>query len=224
MAELFPDRASTGIQGGICEVRWHGRGGQGAVSSAQILAHAAFLGGYRGVTSAPSFGAERRGAPVTASTRLSPDPIRILSQIEHPDVVVVLDDSLLEAGHATDGIKRGGWLIVNSPKSPRALRLGDDFSIAVVNASGIAESVGLVVGGAPMVNTAMLGAFAQATGMVSLANIGDAIAHRFAPPQAEQNFEAAQRTFSQTKVLAQGGNNGHETVRAHIGDGVAGRR
>ena len=77
------------------EIRWHGRGGQGAISSAQILAQAAYCAKFRGVTSAPSFGAERRGAPVTASTRLSPEPLRIFSQIEFPDIVIVLDDTLL---------------------------------------------------------------------------------------------------------------------------------
>jgi pyruvate ferredoxin oxidoreductase gamma subunit len=219
--------ASPDEQGRICEVRWHGRGGHGAISSAQILAHAAFLGGFRGVTSAPTFGAERRGAPVSASTRLSPEPIRVLSQIEHPDVVLVLDDSLLEAARATEGIKQGGWLIVNSAKSPRALRslqLEEGFSIATVNATRIAESVGLVVGGAPMVNSAMLGAFARVTEMVSLANIQDAIAHRFRAPEAAQNFEAAQKTFYETNLVEQGDEHGHAGMRTPLRDGVAGGR
>ena len=92
---------SSGV--GLCEVRWHGRGGQGAITTAQYLAHAAYLSGFRGVTSAPSFGAERRGAPVTASSRLSHTPLRIFSQVECPDMVVVLDESLLEYGDAMAG-------------------------------------------------------------------------------------------------------------------------
>src|SRR4030042_1325818 len=93
------------------EIRWHGRGGQGAITAAKIVAQAAYIKGYRGVTAAPSFGAERRGAPVSASTRISPEPIMVVSQIEGPDVVVVLDHTLLKYPEVTSGLVNGGWLV-----------------------------------------------------------------------------------------------------------------
>jgi 2-oxoacid:acceptor oxidoreductase gamma subunit (pyruvate/2-ketoisovalerate family) len=183
---------------GICEIRWHGRGGQGAISSAQMLAHAAYHAGYRGVTSAPTFGAERRGAPVTASTRLSREPVRIFSQIEHPGVVIVLDDTLLECADATAGLRRGGWLVINSHREPRAFGLDGEFSVATADATNIATDVGLVVAGTVIVNTAMLGAFARATGLVSLEDVHVAITSKFPPALAQKNFDAARLTYERT--------------------------
>ena len=189
---------SAKLKKGILEIRWHGRGGQGAISSAQILAESAYYGGYEGVTAAPSFGAERRGAPVTASTRLSLEPLRMFSQIENPDTVVVLDESLLVAAHATSGLRLGGWVVINTRKRPD--QIGEDrvFSIATADANAVAHEVGLVVADAPMVNTAMLGAFARATEIISLENIEEAIAKRFAPQEARRNFEAARLTYERT--------------------------
>jgi len=183
---------------GICEIRWHGRGGQGAISSAQILAHAAYLGGYLGVTSAPSFGAERRGAPVTASTRLSPEPLRLFSQIETPDIVVVLDDTLLECADATAGLKAGGWLVINSHLSPHDLGLKGDFRIATADATRMASEAGLIVAGSVIVNTAMLGAFARATGLVALDNVEQAINAKFSQKLAQKNASAARITYEHT--------------------------
>src|ERR1035437_5623434 len=111
------------------EIRWHGRGGQGAVTSAKILADAAFRSGFVGVTSQPSFGAERRGAPITASTRLADEPLRILSQVTEPDIIVVLDESLLTVADATAGMKPGGTVIVDSAKAPGEFALRDDLHV-----------------------------------------------------------------------------------------------
>ena len=80
----------------LYEIRWHGRGGQGAVTAAKIVARAAYLKGYQGVTAASSFGAERRGIPVSALTRISAEPVMIVSQLENPNAVVVLDHTLLK--------------------------------------------------------------------------------------------------------------------------------
>ena len=184
----------------ILEIRWHGRGGQGAVSSAQILAQAAHYGGYRGVTSAPTFGAERRGAPVSASTRLSPDPLRVFSQIEHPDVVIVLDDTLLEVADATAGLLEGGWLLVNTPLEPDRVEVNGGFRVATADATRVAEEAGLVVAGSVIVNTAMLGAFAKATGLVALENIEKAILDKFPAGLARKNFGAARRTYELTRL------------------------
>ena len=183
---------------GIYEVRWHGRGGQGAISSAQILAQAAYYGGYRGVSSAPSFGAERRGAPVTASTRLSRHPLRMFSQIERPDAVVVLDDTLLECADATAGLEPGGWLVINSHRDPSVWSMAGDFRMGMADATAVAQEVGLVVAGSTIVNTAMLGAFVRATELVSLEDLHEAIEARFSADLARKNFEAARITFERT--------------------------
>ena len=90
------------------EIRWHGRGGQGAITAAKITAQAAYLDGYHGVTAAPSFGAERRGAPVSASTRIARAPVMVMSQVEEPDVVVVLDHTLLRYEDVISGLRPGG--------------------------------------------------------------------------------------------------------------------
>ena len=183
---------------GILEIRWHGRGGQGAISSAQMLAHAAHLAGFQGVTSAPTFGAERRGAPVTASTRLSREPVRVFSQIETPDIVIVLDDSLLECADATNGLKKDGWLLVNSHRPPAALALNGRYRVATADATQVARECGLVVAGSVIVNTAMLGTLARATELVSLEHVEQAIRHKFPPKLAERNFNAARITFEST--------------------------
>ncbi len=186
---------------GVCEVRWHGRGGQGAITTAQYLAQAAYLSGFEGVTSAPSFGAERRGAPVTASSRLSHHSLRMFSQVETPDMVVVLDETLLEYGNATAGLKTGGWLIVNTQREPAEIDRTGRFSVATADATSAAKEAGLIVAGTIMVNTAMLGAVAFATGIVELGNIGKTLSEKYAPKIAFKNYEAARLTCERTRLM-----------------------
>lgn len=182
------------------EIRWHGRGGQGAVTSAKILADAAYRSGFAGVTSQPSFGAERRGAPITASTRLDNAPIRVLSQVTEPDIVVVLDDSLLEVGNATGGMRPGGTIIVNTVNSAADLGLGDGIRVVTSDVTGAAESVDLIVGGQPMVSTAILGAIAAATGLITMDSVEAAIAKAFSSSAAAKNIEAARIAFECTQA------------------------
>lgn len=182
------------------EVRWHGRGGQGAITAAKILAQAAYLEGYAGVTAAPSFGAERRGAPVSASTRISPEPILVVSQVEEPDVVVVLDQTLLRYEEVTAGLRRGGWLVVNSPHDPRDIEAGPDLNIAVADATGVCQELGLVVAGLPVVNTAILGAFVRATGMVNIGSIEKVVGTRFSGDASGVNLAAISRTYDRTRI------------------------
>ena len=183
----------------VYEIRWHGRGGQGAVTSAKILADAAFRSGFAGVTSQPSFGAARRGAPITASSRLAHEPIRVLSQVTEPDIVVVLDDSLLGVANATAGLASDGLLIVNTTRP--AAELGIDAGAARVvtsDVSGAAQAVDLIVSGQPMVSTAVLGAFAAATGLITMDSVETAIRHMFSGKAAEKNVEAARIAFECT--------------------------
>ncbi len=182
------------------EIRWHGRGGQGAVTSAKVLADAAFRSGFAGVTSQPSFGAERRGAPITASTRLADEPLRILSQVTEPDIVVVLDESLLDVADATAGMKPGGTVIVNSSKPPSAFALRDDLRVVTSDVIGAAQAADLIVGGQPMVSTAILGAFARATGLVTMESVEAAISHAFSGAAAAKNLEAARTAYGCTRA------------------------
>ena len=183
-----------------CEIRWHGRGGQGAITAAKILAQAAYLEGYRGVTAAPSFGAERRGAPVSASTRIASQPIMVVSQVETPNVVVVLDHTLLKYDEVTSGLVGGGWLIVNSPRHPRELGRGREFNIATADATRVCSNLGLIVAGLTVVNTAILGAFIRATQVVSMASIEKAIRERFSNSQVDINLAAVAQTYEITEL------------------------
>ncbi len=182
------------------EVRWHGRGGQGAVTAARTLAQAAHHGGYRGATASPSFGAERRGAPVTASTRISLDPIMVVSQIESPDMVVVLDQTLLRDREVVSGLRSGGWLVVNSARPPAQLGVIGDFSVATADATGICRELGLTVSGLIVVNTAMLGAVARVSDLVTPASIDEVIRNRFSNRSAELNLAAVERTRRATLI------------------------
>jgi len=181
------------------DIRWHGRGGQGAVTSSKLLADAAFRSGYAGVTGAPSFGAERRGAPVTASTRVDTAPIRVFSQVAAPDIVVVLDESLVSVGGATAGLKPGGTLIVNTSRPAEELGVTGDVRVIASDVTGAAEAAGVVVGGTPMVSAAILGSVAKATGIVTMASVEAAIAEAFAPGPAAKNIEAARIAYECTK-------------------------
>lgn len=186
------------------EIRWHGRGGQGAITAAKILAQAAYLEGYHGVTAAPSFGAERRGAPVSASTRISPQTVMVVSQVENPNTVIVLDHTLLKFEEVTSGLIKGGWLIVNSRQSPGELDFGSDFSIASADATGVCSRLGLVVAGLTIVNTAILGAFIRATEVVRMASVEKVVRERFSNGNVDINLAAIAQTYEITKLKRTG--------------------
>ncbi len=180
------------------EVIWHGRGGQGVVIAAQILAESAYLQGFKGVTSAPTFGPERRGAPLTASTRIADTAIRTFSQIAKADIAVVLDPSLLEVVDIAGTLKPGGLLIVNTPQS--ASEIGMDGNIAVLDAVSVAVRFHLFKEGAPIVNTPMLGVFARATGLVSLEAIERGLKRKISGTAATTNIAALRVAFDEAKI------------------------
>lgn len=180
------------------EVRIHGRGGQGAVTTGQILAIAAFHDGKHTQTF-PFFGVERSGAPVQAFVRISDDQIKIRSQVYSPDVVIVLEPSLLEAVNVTDGIRKSGTLIVNTNKSPSDLKIRSDIQLHTVDATKIA----LDIFKKPIVNTAMLGAFAAVTKLVSLEGLEKAVDEKFLKRKGEEianlNKQSIRKVYEQTK-------------------------
>jgi 2-oxoacid:acceptor oxidoreductase gamma subunit (pyruvate/2-ketoisovalerate family) len=181
-------------------VTWHGRGGQGAVTAAMILAEAAYLDGYEGVNAAPFFGVERRGAPITATTRFSKKPIRTLDQKAKSDVIVVLDERLLQAVDILAGLKPQGLLIVNSSRTPDKFNVQEGIIVATSDANAIAREVGLVVAGTVLINTSLLGAFSKASGLVSMENLEKAIGSNFNQKAAPRNIQGARLTYEATRL------------------------
>jgi pyruvate ferredoxin oxidoreductase gamma subunit len=177
------------------EVRWHGRGGQGAVLGASILGSAAALYEGKYAVSFPSFGAERRGAPVQAFTRISDHVIRTRSLIYHPTRIIVLDDSLLDVVNITDGVQEGTSIFINSRQPAAELSLPDFLNIITLDATAIAREII----GTAIVNTTMLGALAGATSIVSLDSLKHAIADALPAKIAERNITAAETAYLKVK-------------------------
>jgi len=182
----------------ILEVRWHGRGGQGAWTASELLARAAIAEGKH-IQSFPEFGPERMGAPVTAFTRISTEPIKIHCAVYNPDVVAVLDPTLLKSVKVADGLsEEGGNIIVNTRESPKETRkmLGTDKGkVWTVQASEIS----LKILGMPITNTAMLGAVARVTRIVSLETVEKMIKGRFKAEVAEKNFAVVKEAYREVK-------------------------
>jgi len=181
----------------MIELRIHGRGGQGAVVASKVLAEAAFLRGQY-VQSYPDYGVERRGAPVAAFARIAEpgDESFVRQDIREPDHLLVLDASLLDSAPVLAGLKPGGWVVVNSPGPPAGLGLPAEYRVATVDAAAIAVRHGLGSRAQPVVNTAILGAFVRATGVVSLDALLEAIDHEV-PVKTEENRAAAAEAFAQ---------------------------
>lgn len=183
----------------MIEMRFHGRGGQGAVTSAELVAQAAIDTG-KFATAFPSFGPERRGAPVVAFARLDEKPVRIRSKVYNPDVVIVLDPSLLEIANPTEGLGKDGILVINSTEGPEAIRKQISFKgrLAVTDATKIArEVIGL-----PITNTTMVGALVKATDAVTVDSLIEPFQRRFGKIAA-RNIEAMKRAFEETKIYEQ---------------------
>jgi len=185
----------------LVEIRWHGRGGQGAVTSAELLAQAAISEG-KYAQAFPSFGPERRGAPVLAFVRIdSEKPIKVRVEITQPDVVVVLDPGLLSIIDVASGLKDDGILIINTKKSAEQLRkeFGFKSSLVTIDATGIARELL----GVPVTNTTMVGAVIKATGVVGLESLLEPLQHRFGRI-ADKNANAMKRAYQETIVEERG--------------------
>ena len=184
----------------MLEIRFHGRGGQGTVVATILLAKAFFDAGYW-VQSFPLFGVERRGAPVEAYLRVDSKEIRVRTNVYTPDHVVVLDETLLLSIDVRQGLKPGGWVLINTPvaQSIHAERFAG-YKLAIVDATRIALSHELGTRTHPIVNTAMMGAFSRMLGMPPLEAIGRAIKED-APGKHEQNIQAAKDAFEEVQLI-----------------------
>jgi len=179
------------------EIRWHGRGGQGAVIGAELLAQAAMKEG-RYVQAFAAFGAERRGAPVMAFTRIAETPIRVRCQIYEPDFVVVLDPKVCQVQDVTTGLKSDGKIIINTALTPEKVQqdlFETQSRIWTINATPIA----LKIFGSAILNTIMLGAFSAATDEVTLQSLMEAINERFPEEIAQKNIQGIEQAYKQVK-------------------------
>jgi 2-oxoacid:acceptor oxidoreductase gamma subunit (pyruvate/2-ketoisovalerate family) len=182
----------------LLEFRWHGRGGQGAWTASELLARTAIYEGKH-IQSFPEFGPERMGAPVTAFTRISTEPIRIHCAVYDPDVVVVLDPTLLKSVPVTAGIDSDDDVVlVNSAESPVKVKgiLGmEKGKVWTIPATEIA----LKALGSPITNTAMLGAVARATAVVTLKGIEKTVKERFRADLAEKNLAVIKQAYEEAR-------------------------
>lgn len=179
----------------MLEIRFHGRGGQGTVIAAKILAEAVLRSGRGECLAIPEFGVERRGAPVAAYARISERKIRTRSRIYEPDAVVVLDPTLAASPEIARGLKPGGVLLINTEKDPAGLGARwPGFKVRCVPARRIALAHGLGSPTSPMVNTAVCGAAAAILGLADLKSLEEAV-RASVPAKAEENAAAARQAY-----------------------------
>jgi len=177
----------------LIEIRFHGRGGQGAVTAVKILASAIYLEG-KYTQAIPMYGTERRGAPVSAFCRIDDTRIKERDLVHEPDMVVVLDPLLNRSVDVTEGLKKGGLVVVNHPGEAKEAGLAGDFRVATVDATRIA----LDVLGRPITNTAILGAFAKATGLVKLDSLAASLHTELAERLIPKNTEVMRKAYEAT--------------------------
>lgn len=182
----------------LTEVVFYGRGGQGAVTAANILASAALKSGNEGIQAFPLFGAERRGAPVRAFARISDSKIYLRSQIYEADIVIVLDTGVMDTVDVTRGMKEDGTVVLNTPRSPEEIDM--PFGVATVDATGIAIENDIVVGGIPIVNTPITGALPRLMDNLSIDAVGEAIMERWKGEAGKRNAAAAEEAYRRLRI------------------------
>ena len=184
----------------LIEIVFHGRGGQGSVTAANLLVSAALKDGNKGVQAFPFFGAERRGAPVRAFARIDDKEINLRSEVYNPDLIIVLDESILDLVDVLKGVKNNGTILINTTKKPNDFPFSKDVNVATVDATGIAIHHDILVGGIPVVNTPILGAVPRVLDKVTLESIQQAIKDKWQAGQATMNVNATQDAYDAVEV------------------------
>jgi len=182
----------------VLELRLHGRGGQGTVIAAKILAEALSAEG-KFVQAFPEYGVERRGAPVTAFLRIDDNTINERSKIYEPDHIIVLDPALIGAVPLTQGLRNGGWIIVNTTQKPEELGFDKKFKVATVPAKEIALKFHLGSVSSPIVNTAILGGVIKVLKLCGRESLVDAI-KKEVPVKKEENVKAFEESYKKTEI------------------------
>ena len=181
----------------MLELRLHGRGGQGTVVATKILAEALSSEG-KFIQAFPEYGVERRGAPVKAFLRVSNDTVYERSKIYKPDHIIILDPTLIGSADLTDGLKKGGWIIVNTTKKSEQLGFNSKFKVATVPAREIAVKYHLGTESSPIVNTAILGGVIKILKLCKMESLREAI-KKEVPVKKEENVKAAEESYKRTK-------------------------
>jgi 2-oxoacid:acceptor oxidoreductase gamma subunit (pyruvate/2-ketoisovalerate family) len=185
---------------GIIEIAMHGRGGQTAITASQLLAEFAFEKGFKDAIAIPIIGAERRGAPIQAFTKLSKDKkIKTYDSVVNPDYIFVFDISLLEIPQITANIKDDVTLLLNSKNSIDTNRFGKNIKLYIVDATGICINRGLMHASGPILNIPMLGAFGKITGYYDLKTMEKVIKKEFGLKKLEKNMIVAKDAFESVK-------------------------
>jgi len=185
----------------LVEIVFHGRGGQGAVTAANLLVSAALKDGNKGVQAFPFFGAERRGAPVRAFARISNEEVNLRSEIYNPDIVIVLDESIMEVVDVLKGLKKDGKILINTRKKPQDFDFHKQYNVSTVDATGIAIKYDIRVGGIPVVNTPILGAVPKILDKVTLKSIQEVVKGKWSGEQSEKNVMAAKDAYDLIQVM-----------------------
>jgi 2-oxoacid:acceptor oxidoreductase gamma subunit (pyruvate/2-ketoisovalerate family) len=185
----------------LVEICFHGRGGQGAVTAANLLANAALEDGNKGVQAFPFFGAERRGAPVRAFARISQEEIHLRSEVYNPDIVIILDESIMDIVDVLKGVKSDGKILINTRKKPHDFTFSKQYHVATVDATSIALKYDILVGGIPVVNTPILGSVPKILDRVTLQSIQKVIRSKWTGKKdlGERNVQATQDAYDQTE-------------------------
>ena len=184
----------------LVEICFHGRGGQGSVTAANLLVAAALKDGNKGVQAFPLFGAERRGAPVRAFARISDEEIHLRSEVYSPDIVIVLDESIIGIVDVLKGLKKGGKILINTTKEPEDFDFSNKYQVATVDATGVAIKHDILVGGIPVVNTPILGAVPKILDRVTLPSIQAVIKNKWKGEGGEINVKATQDAYESVEV------------------------
>ncbi len=184
----------------LVEICFHGRGGQGSVTAANLLVAAALKDGNKGVQAFPLFGAERRGAPVRAFARISDEEIHLRSEVYSPDIVIVLDESIIGIVDVLKGLKKGGKILINTTKEPEDFDFSNKYHVATVDATGVAIKHDILVGGIPVVNTPILGAVPKILDRVTLPSIQAVIKNKWKGEGGEINVKATQDAYDSVEV------------------------
>jgi 2-oxoacid:acceptor oxidoreductase gamma subunit (pyruvate/2-ketoisovalerate family) len=190
------------MENGIVEISFHGRGGQTAITASQLLAKFVFETGFKDAIAIPIIGAERRGAPIQAFTKIAKtQKIKTFDSVQDPDYILIFDISLLEIPRIKDSIKRGVTLIVNNDKALNIEGLPENIKTYIVDATGICIKRSFMLSSGPILNVPMLGAFGKVTGFYGLDTMEKVIKEEFGESRAEKNMMVAKDAFETVKEV-----------------------
>ena len=186
----------------VIEITFHGRGGQTSITASQLLAEFAYEEGFKDMIAIPIIGAERRGAPILAFTKLSKDkPIRTYDSVKTPDYIFIFDTSLLDIQKVMDTIKEGVTLIVDSVDPLDKSKFPKDVKIYIVDATGICIKRGFMHSSGPILNIPMLGAFGKVSGYYDLNTMEKVLKKNYGEKKIEQNMNVARDAYESVKEV-----------------------